>query len=125
MPADWSFLLELAEAEVDRTIQSLPAALRDKVRQLPVTFERQPGAGLRQDGIEADTLGLFVGEPLGEIGTTTAPLPAQVILFLESIWDAAEGDRAVYREEVRATLLHVLGHYLGLDEIDLDERGLG
>ena len=27
-------------------------------------------------------------------------------------------------EEVRATLLHELGHYLGLEEIDLEERGL-
>ena len=58
-------------------------------------------------------------------GTTMAPLPAQIILFLENIRDAAEGDDAVYQEEIRATLLHELGHYLGLDEADLDERGLG
>src|SRR5204862_6546052 len=114
----------LAEDAAARAIHSRPAARRHTARELQVTFQPQPGAGLRLDGIEADTLGLFVGEPLGEIGTTTAQLPAQIILFLESIWDAAEGDRTVYREEVRATLLHELGHYLGLDEIDLDERGL-
>ena len=92
---------------------------------MPVSFERQPDQALRNDGIEPDTLGLFVGEPYSDIGTTTDPLPAQIILFLENIRDAAEGDEAVYREEVRATLLHELGHYLGLDETDLDERGLG
>jgi len=29
-----------------------------------------------------------------------------------------------YREEVRITFLHELGHYLGLDEGDLFQRGL-
>ena len=125
MSSDWSHLLALAESEVNRTIQSLPSALRERARQLPVSFERQPGRALQKDGIEPDTLGLFVGEPYSDIGTTTDPLPAQIILFLENIRDAAEGDEAVYQEEVRATLLHELGHYLGLDETDLEERGLG
>ena len=124
MPIDWAHLLALAESEVSRTIQSLPSALRDKVRQLPVSLERQPDLALQNDGIEPDTLGLFVGEPFSETGTTTAPLPAQVILFLENIWEMAEEHEAAYREEVRATLLHELGHYLGLDETDLEERGL-
>ncbi len=79
---------------------------------------------MQNDGIEPDTLGLFVGEPFSETGTTTAPLPAQVILFLENIWVMAEENEAVYLEEVRATLLHELGHYLGLNETDLEERGL-
>ena len=34
-------------------------------------------------------------------------------------------DETTYRQEVRTTLLHELGHYLGLDEDDLDDRGLG
>ena len=125
MSSDWSHLLALAESEVSRTMQSLPSALRDKVRQVPISFERRPDKALQIDGIEPDTLGLFVGEPYSDIGTTTDPLPAQIILFLENIRDAVESDEAGYREEVRATLLHELGHYLGLDEADLEERGLG
>ena len=124
MSFDWSMWLSLAEAEVRRTMESLPLALRDNVRHVPVIFERRPGRDLQEDGIEPDTLGLFTGEPFSETGTTTAPLPARIILFLENIREAAEGDEARYREEVRATLLHELGHYLGLDEIDLEERGL-
>ena len=125
MSSDWSHLLALAESEVNRTIRSLPSDLREHVGKLPVSFERQPDKALQEDGIEPDTLGLFVGEPYSETGTTMAPLPAQIILFLENIRDAAEGDDAVYQEEIRATLLHELGHYLGLDETDLEERGLG
>jgi len=124
MSFDWSRSLSLAEDEVRRIMESLPAPLRDNVRRVPVIFERRPDRALQEDGIEPDTLGLFAGEPFSETGTTSAPLPAQIILFLENIREATGGDEDWYREEVRATLLHELGHYLGLDEIDLEERGL-
>ena len=39
--------------------------------------------------------------------------------------DFAEDDPDTFREEVRITFLHELGHLLGLDEEDLDVRGLG
>ncbi len=52
------------------------------------------------------------------------PLPPQIILFLENLWDQAEGDEDLFCDEVHTTCLHELGHYLGLDEDDLCERGL-
>ena len=51
-------------------------------------------------------------------------VPPQILLFLANLWDYADGDEALFREEVRTTYLHELGHYLGLDELDLEERGL-
>jgi predicted Zn-dependent protease with MMP-like domain len=65
-----------------------------------------------------------VGKPFGEEDSGYADVPPQILLFLENLWDLAEGDEAVYRDEVRTTYLHELGHYLGLDEPDLEERGL-
>jgi len=87
-----------------------------------VTFERQPNADLQADGIEADTLGLFTGPEFADEGNVS--MPPQIILFLENIWDVAETDEKLFREEVRTTFLHELGHYLGLDEDELTERGL-
>jgi predicted Zn-dependent protease with MMP-like domain len=124
MPVDWPTLLELARVEVNTVVRSLPRDLRAEAGLVPVTLEKRPGDTLREDGVEVDTLGLFVGEPFSETGTTTAPLPAQIVLFLENIWETAGADEQAYREEVRATFLHELGHYLGLDEVDLEERGL-
>ena len=124
MSGDWSTLLAIAESEVQRVLAMLPRDLRVEARRLPVTFESRPAKPLQADGIEADTLGLFVGEAYPDAETGGVPLPAQIILFLENIWDAADEDEAVYREEIRTTFLHELGHYLGLDEIDLEERGL-
>ena len=124
MSSHWNHLVAEAQAEVQRTLRRLPRPLRAEAEALPVTYERRPNPGLMEDGIEPDTLGLFVGEAFAESGQTTAPLPSQIILFLENLWDFAEGDEEIYCEEIRTTYLHELGHYLGLDEIDLEERGL-
>ncbi|MSU56966.1 MAG: hypothetical protein EXS35_02080 [Pedosphaera sp.] len=108
--------------EIEATLAELPAPLRERAKQLPVTFERAPNAGLVADGIEADSLGLFTGAEFVEEGHV--PLPPQIILFLENLWDFAEKDEEIFLDEVHTTYLHELGHYLGLDEDDLFERGL-
>jgi predicted Zn-dependent protease with MMP-like domain len=120
----WPTLNALASAEVEATLAALPAALRERALRLPITFERRPNAGLRREGIEPDTLGLFVGPEFAEEENTLSPVPAQIILFLENIWEQAEGDEEGFGDEVRTTLLHELGHYLGLDEQGLIDRGL-
>jgi predicted Zn-dependent protease with MMP-like domain len=124
MSSHWQHLVAGAQAEVQQTLRRLPRPLRAEAEVLPVTYEPRPNAGLVEDGIEEDTLGLFVGEPFAESGQTAAPLPSQIILFLENLWEFADGDEEIYREETRTTYLHELGHYLGLDEIDLEDRGL-
>ena len=124
MPLDWQKLHALALAEVKATLAALPEPLRDRAQALPVTFERLPNKAQLRDGIYPDTVGLFVGPEFAYEETTALPLPPQIILFLANIWDLAEADEEFFREEVRTTYLHELGHYLGLDEDDLFERGL-
>jgi predicted Zn-dependent protease with MMP-like domain len=119
---DWNRLRRLALAEVEATNAALPQPLRARAEKLPVTLERFPNAGLQADGIEPDTLGLFTGAEFADDGNV--PLPPQIILFLENLWDFAEGDPEIFREEVRITFLHELGHYLGLGEDELTDRGL-
>ena len=120
--ADWERIKDLALAEIEATLAALPEPLRERAQSLPVTFERVPNSGLQADGIEVDTLGLFTGLEFADEGTTV--LPSQIILFLENLWDFAAGDRKVFCEEVHTTFLHELGHFLGLGEEDLTERGL-
>ena len=118
----WAELVALAQAEVKATLKSLPKKLRAAALALPVTYEHVPNDALLADGIEPDTLGLFVGGEFTE--GSHVVMPAQIIFFLDNIWDMVERDEKWFREEVRTTLLHELGHYLGLDEGDLEERGL-
>lgn len=124
MADNWSHILTLAQEEVRATLDELPCELRERALPLPVVYERVPNEALVADAIEPDTLGLFVGEafPDGEGGPS--PLPPQIILFLENLWDFAEGDEEVYLDEVHVTYIHELGHYLGLNEEELEARGL-
>jgi predicted Zn-dependent protease with MMP-like domain len=118
----WEKLCQIASNEVETTLKSLPKPLRERALELAVTTERKPGLELQKDGVEADTLGLFCGPDFVE--EEHVPMPPQIILFLENIWDLAEGDEKVFRDEIRTTFLHELGHYLGLDEDDLIDRNL-
>ena len=120
---DWNEWLTHAEREVASVINALPPALRKEAREVTVSYERKPARALIADGIEEDTLGLFVGSAFPESGHA-APIPQQIILYLENILEMGEGDLEFFREDVRETFLHELGHYLGLDEDGLIERGL-
>jgi len=112
-------LEELARDEVGAILASLPAPLAERARQVPVIYEAHPDP---DDDQEDDLLGLFTGPELACEGDE--PMPPQIILFLENLWDEAEGNESAFRNEVRITYLHELGHYLGLDEEDLFKRGL-
>ena len=119
---NWSHLLKLAQAEVARTLAALPEDLRTQAATLPVSYEHIPSRALLADGLERDTLGLFVG---GEFTDEAhVPLPAQIILYLDNLWEMVGGEEKYFVDEVGITFMHELGHYLGLDEEDLDERGL-
>ena len=122
MNMDWEGLQELALAEIEAVLLELPEPLREEARELPVTFEPRPNAGLQADGIESDTLGLFTGAEFADAGREV--LPSQIILFLENIWEVVEGVPEVFQEEIRTTFIHELGHFFGLDEDELTERGL-
>jgi predicted Zn-dependent protease with MMP-like domain len=116
-------LQSIAESEVKRTVTALPKELRERAELLPIVCDTRSYDELLAEDV-GDTLGLFVGENLLETGQGSGGLPAQIILYLENIWWEAEEREERFRQEVRATLLHELGHYLGLEEIDLEERGL-
>ena len=117
-------LTELAAATVAATQRKLPPEIRPLARAVPVHYEAGPDASVLAEGFEPDILGLFTGNPHGTEFTHDNPAPPQILLYLENLWDLAEGDPAVFREETRLTYLHELGHYLGWDEDELTARGL-
>lgn len=125
LPAhQWRRLLAAAREAVEDTLRRLPPPVGRRARAVPISYEERPDEHLVADGVEPDVLGLFVGEAFPDEVTGTDPMPAQILLFLENIWTYARHDAPAYREEVRRTLLHELGHYLGLDEEQLADRDL-
>lgn len=116
-------ILGLAENEVTQAQESLSKDLAEKAKAVPVIFEPWPGKELVADGVEPDLLGLFSGSSFPE-GLADDPAPPTVHLFLENLWEYSKEDESTFIEEVRITYLHELGHYLGMEENDLERRGL-
>lgn len=119
--APFSHLLELAETELLATLAELPSEIREPLQAVPVILEEFPPPEAHIDGIADDQLGVFEGRTACDPGNLQPP---RIVLWLGNLWEICAGDEAAYREEVRVTLLHEFGHFLGWEEADLSDRGL-
>lgn len=120
---------------VEEVINSLPAALRRLLDEMPVIVEDRPDEATArelatEDGDDADDLlGLHTGTSFTDRGIDqSGEMPSNIRLYREGIVEEAGGweqedSAANIREEVRITLLHEIGHQFGLDEDDLDRLG--
>lgn len=113
-----------ARQVIKKTLRALPPELRGRADTIPVLMESHPTPAMIADGIDPDTLGLFIGNTLAEHMTGMGEMPPEIVLFLDNIWKEAEEDLPEYRRQVCVTLLHELGHYLGLEEEDMVIRNL-
>ena len=74
--------------------------------------------------VSPDMLGLFDGVPLPETGEDGVVLrPNRIYLFQRNL-ERMSATRAELDEQIRITLYHELGHYLGFEEEDMDDLGL-
>jgi predicted Zn-dependent protease with MMP-like domain len=121
---DHARLMQIAADTVGAAQRQLPPDLRALARGVPVHYEITPADDLIAEGFEPDILGLFTGSPHGTEFADADPAPPQILLYLQSLWEFAEEDIEHFRDEVRVTYLHELGHYLGWDEDQLSARGL-
>ncbi len=115
----------VAGSVIAQTLRRLPEDIRCAAEGCMIEIAFMKECQVANEAMEEDLLGLFEGCPHGEVesGCTLADLP-RIRLFLDNLWDYAGHDRKLYRDEVRLTLLHELGHYLGLDEQQVEALGL-
>jgi predicted Zn-dependent protease with MMP-like domain len=109
-----------------QTLDRLPEEIRAASEACLIETAWMKESIRHEPDLTEDLLGLFEGQShdAGEYVSSPGELP-RIRLFLDNLWDYAESDRAAFREEVRVTLLHELGHYLGLDEDQVEALGLG
>ena len=117
-------LIQVAAETVRATQRRLPSEIRGLAIAVPVHYEAVPHESVVAEGFEPDILGLFTGNPHGTELSHDDPAPPEILLYVENLWDFAEEDIEVFREEARLTYLHELGHYFGWDEDELAARGL-
>lgn len=117
-------LARIAAEVVAAEITRLPADVRKAAESVPVHVQPVPGPDLVREGIEPDLLGLFMGSPEGTELSGENLEPPRILLYTANLWDFSGERLEAYREEVRLTFLHELGHFLGWDEDQVADRGL-
>lgn len=103
------------EDVVDAAVAELPPQIAAALANVAIVIEER-------NADDPDLYGLFEGIPLVEGGPQPGDLPNRIAIYrrplVEDFTDPAE-----LREEIRITVLHELGHAIGLDEDRLDELG--
>ena len=109
---------------VRRVIAELPPDLRTLAERVPVFCEWEMAEHWLEEGVADDSMGLFSGPALNEPTDPGCLEPPSITFFLAELWDYCGEDLPTFDEEVRITYIHEFGHYLGLDESELESRGL-
>lgn len=104
------------EREVDRILEELPDWVVDEIDNLIVVVEDQPTEE------QGDVLGIYEGISLAERGEYSGAFPDRIIIFYEPHMELGLSDKEL-RSEIRTTVLHELGHHLGIDDNRLTELG--
>ena len=116
------------DATVERAFEALPETVRRYLANVPITVEDLPADhDLLDDDppLPPTILGLFRGAPYGQKLSSNpwSHLPSSIVLYQRNLERAVES-RAELEEEIATTLVHEVGHFLGLDEEELWARGL-
>jgi len=103
------------EELVAQALDDLPQAFREKLENVAIIVEDLPPREPESGGL---LLGLFHGIPRTEKSVFTSSPPDRIFLYQRNI-EAICRTEAEVRRQIRATLLHEVGHYFGLNEEEL------
>ncbi len=109
---------------IEEAMAELPEAVRTAMKNVDVIVEDLPDLAVLQKSdppLSPSAVGLFDPEPLAP--NAGPGQPVRIFLYRKNLEvTCASEDEMV--DEIGVTLLHEIGHHLGLDEEDLDARGL-
>ncbi len=116
------------DAAVEEALESLPEPIRRYLANVAIAVEDLPSD---EDLLASDPplspsiLGVFRGSPIGQKGSMDpwSHFPSSIVLYQRNLERFAR-DKKELVEQIGITLIHEVGHFLGLDEDQLWERGL-
>lgn len=133
-PVSWPLPVELTDAMIEAVVheatQALNPAIRSYLTQVPILVEEVPSEEvcLQFDPVAppGELLGLFNGHSLTDRSSDDpwSAMPATIVLYRRNLQRFA-WHRETLLEQLRITVLHEVGHFLGLDEAEVEARGLG
>jgi len=108
-------------------IGGLPDRIKSAIDDVAVLVEEYPTEELlreTQPPFPPDILGIFTGtSKLGQSVAHSGTVPSSIHIFRRNI-EHFVGEREEIVDEMRVTLLHEIGHSLGMDEEELEALGL-
>ncbi len=124
---------ELSDDEVEEIVSEalseLHPAIRDYMANVAILLEEMPRpdslANYDPPASPLDLLGSFSGHSLMERSTDNpwSMLPPTIVIYRRNLErQAINRDELIH--QLRITLFHEIGHFLGLSEEDLEDRGL-
>lgn len=119
---------EQFERAVEDALRSIPEQFAPYMERLLVEVQDQPDrATLRDLDLDdpRELLGLYQGTPLTQRSVEMPPMMPDRVLIYQRNLESICRSRAELVEEIRATVLHEVGHHFGMDEDALDELGYG
>ena len=130
-PESYPKAFEMKEEDFLGVARGVIAELDDEIREVlddsAFFVQPFPDEELLVDSdppLDPQLLGLFVGRSLLERSVAdSGAMPNTLYLFQNNLQRSAT-TRDELEDEIRITVLHEIGHHLGWDEDDLEERGL-
>lgn len=116
------------DAAVEDAVKRVPEHVKKYLENVVISVEEVPSdedlMG-EKPPLSPTILGVFRGTPVGERSVTNAwdHAPVSIVLYQRNLERFAK-TREELIEQIGITLLHEVGHLVGLDEDDLWERGL-
>lgn len=109
------------EQIVRDVLGELPARFRLALENVAIVVEEEPDDEVLQSmGFAPDDelFGLYQGVPLTERGAGHTGLPDRIVIYRAPLLRAFETRQAI-ADEIRKTVLHELGHHMGLDDDEM------
>ncbi len=115
------------ERLVLQALEDLPDQFRDALQNIDIQVRYRPTpAELRRAGIRRGSMfGVYQGVPLPNRGHNYSMALPDTIVIYQHTHERYRRTEAEIVEQVRQTVLHEIGHYLGMDEDRLHELGIG
>jgi predicted Zn-dependent protease with MMP-like domain len=122
LEVDEEFFREAAAEAID----NLPRSIREYVEDAPVVIEDFPSDALiASESVSPQILGLYLGVPKTEAQAGAQPQDVTRVILFKSNLEKVCSSRDELVEQIQVTVLHEIGHHLGLSEEDLERLGLG
>jgi predicted Zn-dependent protease with MMP-like domain len=113
---------------IREAVRDVPSPFKERLTEVDIVVKRRPTpSDLREAGLapHESMYGFYRGVPLTQRDSGYNLVPPDVIDIYQEPLEEDFPDEHDLVEEIRATVLHELGHFFGIDDDRLEELGLG